>query len=316
MTSNKVIVFGPTGNVGSATALAAQRHGAKVFLAMRDPQKSIPDISATQEQEGGFERVQADLTNPETIHAAVSQTGAKHAFIYLSFGPPQVTRLAIETLKAAGVEFVVFLSSLSVQGNPASIPPSEIIPWAHAQAEIALADVFGADGYAAVRPGAFATNLLQYKDMIAAGTVKLPSPGARCDYILPEDIGSVCGALLAKGPSALDAQKTEKNAIYLCGPRRISQGDAIEAIANAIGKHAKVEDFADEQEAVEYITKGLGLPEVGARYLWKAMKELEETDAGFVNIDFEEAVANVQKYGGKAPTDIQKWIETNKAKFI
>ncbi|KAJ4294670.1 hypothetical protein N0V88_004900 [Collariella sp. IMI 366227] len=287
MNAKKVIVFGPTGKVGSATALAAQQHGAK-----------------------------ADLTKPETIRAAVTKTGAKHAFIYMSFGPPEETRSAVETLKAAGVEFVVYLSSLSVQGDTTSIPPSEIIPWLHAQGEIALANLFGADGYAAVRPGVFVSNLLQYKDAIAAGVVKVPSPGANCDYISPEDIGSVCGAVLAKGSLALDRQKTDKNAIYLCGPRRISQRDAIQLIGKAVDKDVTVEDFADEEEAVENITKGLGLPEVGARYLWKGMKDLEETDSMYKNIDYEEAVANVQKYGGKVATDIQDWVETNKAKFI
>ena len=38
----KVIVFGPTGNIGSVAAVTAQEKGAKVYLAMRDPKKTIP----------------------------------------------------------------------------------------------------------------------------------------------------------------------------------------------------------------------------------------------------------------------------------
>ncbi|KAK4138394.1 NAD(P)-binding protein [Trichocladium antarcticum] len=302
MASSKVIVFGPTGKVGSATAITAQQHGAKVFLAMRDTQKPIPGLTSAQEQAGGFERVQADLTKPDTISAAVAQTGAKHAFT---------------SLKAAGIDFVVFLSSLTVTGELARIPPSESIPWLHAQGEIALADVFGTDGYAAVRPGLFASNLLQLRDQIAAGaTVRISAPGARCDYISPEDIRAVSGALLAKGPSALDAGKAEKNAIYLCGPQRISQADAVVLIGKAIGKDVKVEDFATEQDAVDGIMRGLGMPEVAARYLVGVMHGMCQHDGLFATVNFEEAVANVERYGGKPATDIHAWIAANKSKLI
>jgi NAD(P)-dependent dehydrogenase (short-subunit alcohol dehydrogenase family) len=117
MTTIKTIVFGPTGNVGFAAARGAQQHGAKVFLAMRDPRKPIPSLSAEQEAQGGFERVQADLTKPETIAMAVNQTGAKHAFIYVTFGTSDNMRSSIMALKSAGIKFVVFLSSDGIQSD-------------------------------------------------------------------------------------------------------------------------------------------------------------------------------------------------------
>ena len=127
MTTIKTIVFGPTGNVGFATARTAQRHGAKVFLAMRDLRKPIPGLSVEQEPEGGFERVQADLTKPETITMAVNQTGAKHAFIYVTFGTSDNMRSSIMALKAAGIEFTVFLSSDGIQSDIRSVAPSDFI---------------------------------------------------------------------------------------------------------------------------------------------------------------------------------------------
>jgi uncharacterized protein YbjT (DUF2867 family) len=45
MAFEKVIVFGPTGNIGSITAQTASKKGAKVYLAMRDPKKTIPGLS-------------------------------------------------------------------------------------------------------------------------------------------------------------------------------------------------------------------------------------------------------------------------------
>jgi hypothetical protein len=89
-----------------------------VTLAVRDTKKPIPGLSLEQEKAGGYKRVQADLTQPGTITEAVAQSDAKHAFIYLIFSPPGApdpNRPALEALKAAGVEFVVFLSSFSVE---------------------------------------------------------------------------------------------------------------------------------------------------------------------------------------------------------
>lgn len=309
----KVIVFGPTGSVGSSAAVTAHQHGAKVVLAMRDPTKPIPGLSAAQEQEGGFERVQADLTKPDTIHAAVTQTGAKHAFLYLAFGQPDQARAGVKALKSAGIEFVVFLSGLNVQGDLANIAPSDITAWAHGQIEIALSEDFGAGGYVAVRPGVFATNMLREKAAIASGLVKLASPGARCDYIAPEDIGRVAGSLLAKGPSALEAEKTSIN---LCGPQRVSQEYAIGLVGKAINKDVKVEGFASEQEGVEAVAKANGFPEVWAKYLNNVMKNIEENDGMFAKVDYDEAAANVEKYGGKPAIRIEEWVEANKARFI
>ena len=52
-----VIVFGPTGNIASVAARTAQQHGAKVWLAMRDPSKAIPGLTAEAEQAGNYSRV-------------------------------------------------------------------------------------------------------------------------------------------------------------------------------------------------------------------------------------------------------------------
>lgn len=49
----------------------------------------------------------------------------------------------IVALKEGGIEFVILLSSFSVQGDLHAIPPTDIIPYAHAKVEIALEKVFG-----------------------------------------------------------------------------------------------------------------------------------------------------------------------------
>ena len=132
MASNTVIVFGPTGGVGSVVAIAAHENGAKVVLAMRDTSKSIPGLSSEHESSGSYERVQADLLNAESVSNAVRSTSAKSAFIYLAHGAPDHMRKTIEALKDGGIEFVVFLSSFTVDGKLEDIPQTEIISWMHA----------------------------------------------------------------------------------------------------------------------------------------------------------------------------------------
>jgi uncharacterized protein YbjT (DUF2867 family) len=313
---SNTIIFGPTGHVGSATTRAAQQYGAKVFLAMRNPEKRIPHLSVEQEQAAGFERIQADLTKPDTIRAAVTKTGAKNAFIYVVFGTADNMRSSIEALKSAGIEFVVLLSSIAVQGESIddlkSIPPSKFVGYAHAQVEISLAEIFGPRGFVAVRPGYFATNSMQWKTMITAGEVKILYPDAKFDWISPEDIGRVCGILAAGGSQAA----REQNAISLYGPELISLRDAVAIMGSVFGKDIKVTEL-DEQDGLEAM-KVSGIPEPVAKYLVKVLRRkmgLEESDELSDDQMHEKARDNILKYSGKMPTRFEQWTAENKHEF-
>lgn len=312
-----VIIFGPTGHVGSAAVRAAHERGAKVFLAMRDTQKSIRGLSHDQEREYGFERVYADLTKPDTVREAVTKTGAKRAFIYLMFGSPDHMRATITALKSAGIEFVVFLSSYTVPKDLSSLSPSDnFIAQAHGQVEIVLTEVFGPNNFVAVRPGGFATNSLRWKDMINEGNVKVPFPEAPFDWISDEDIGRVAGSVLAKGRDVIQ-ENAGRNWIRLFGPNLVRQDDAIKTIARVVGKDVKLTPL-DEEGAVEFYTTTSHLPEPRARRMVGMLKERAEAgtnDKDLHGPEYEEAVANIKKYGGREPTTFQQWVEENKGEF-
>ena len=218
-----VIVFGPTGNIGSVTAKAAADHGAKVILAMRDTNKAIPGLSKEEEQSGNFERVTADLTKPDTIAEAVKKTGAKRACIYLAHGSQDHMKGTVEALKSAGVDFVVFLSSFTTyreSGTLRDIPPSDIIDFLHAQVEANLEDLFP-EHNVAMRLGSFATNLLRDKKGIQDGEVPLYMSSWQQDAITATDMGRVAGSILVNGP------KNGQKKVYVYGPQLISHRDAI-----------------------------------------------------------------------------------------
>jgi uncharacterized protein YbjT (DUF2867 family) len=310
MAPRQVIVFGPTGAVGSATARTAQELGAKVVLAMRDTNKPVPGLDAEKENASGFERVYADLTKPDTVRDAVNKFKATYAFIYLAHGMPDYMRSTIEALKSAGIELVVFLSSFTIQGNPESIPPSEVIPYLHAQVEINLREVFGADGFVAARPGSFASNLRQYKPGLERGEVKVFMADATVDCIVPEDIGAVCGTVLAKGP--LDKER----AIYLYGPKLLSQREAVRIVAKALGKDPGIR-AATEQDAYKMFIEERGVPLPIAKYM---ISRASKTVPGHLQVFgypvTEEQLLNVQKYSGRKATSFEDWVEQNKQSFV
>ncbi|KAJ5615739.1 hypothetical protein N7537_000853 [Penicillium hordei] len=294
---SNVIIFGATGSVGSAAALKAYQEGAKVTLAMRDTLKSIPtlgDISA--------EKVQADLTKPETVQTAVRQSGAKTAFVYAIQGIPDDMRHTFVALKKGGIEFVVLLSSFLVQGDRHATPPTEIVPYVHAKVEIALESVFG-NRCSAVRPAYFASNVLHFKDEIAHGEVKLPNPDAEFDWISPKDIGQVIGMALAHG--------TQEISIPLVGPNRLSVRDTLSIISRVLSKEIKI-TVVGKKQAVEDIQQR-GLPEPAAKWFVEAVTG----QRSFIwdVPDFEVGVDNVRKYTHQSPERFEQWLEENKEKF-
>ncbi|KAF2649974.1 NAD(P)-binding protein [Lophiostoma macrostomum CBS 122681] len=297
-----VLIFGPTGRVGSAIARSIHKYGVgKVFLAMRDPAKEIPGLSKT------YERISADLTDSESIRSAAQKSGAKRAFIYATRSTDGM-RATIEALASGGVEFVVFLSSSTISeagGDVRQIPKEAFIPWGHAQIEINLEEVFG-QNFVRIRPGYFASNSLRWKTMIQAGRVKLVYPTATLDWIAPDDIGHVAAAALARGP-------LEGTVIGLYGPQTLSQQDAVAAIGSAIGKHIDIEEVT-EDEGPEMYVKEMGYPaESLARTLIQSLKNRIEGDSTVEG--YHEAVSNIKKYTEKEPMTFEAWTREHTDEF-
>lgn len=312
MSSRNVIIFGPTGAVGSAAARTASQVGANVTLAMRNIQKPIPGLSDADEKTGNFARVHADLTIPDTVHEAVRQSQATHAFVYLALGTSDNMKATITALKSAGIELVVFLSSFTVRGDIPAIRPSDIIAYMHAQVELNLREVFGQDNFVSIRPGSFASNILQYyKRGFQKGHVEIFSPNAMLDHIVPENIGCVSGTVLATGPQ--DDQRT----IYLYGPEMLSQLEAAKIAGGVLGIDLKI-DERDAQSAYKMFTKEQGMPPPLAEYLiqqfGKRLPKGAHTVLG-TPIDKQE-LGNVEKYSGKRATTFKEWVEDHKSEFL
>lgn len=301
MSNPKVIIFGPTGNIGSVASKTAQEHGAKVFLAMRDPSKAIPSLSAEQEKAGVFERTQADLTQPETVEAAVKQAGAKRAFIYLAAQSSDHMKATITALKNGGIEYLVFLSSFTVSDPPKDVKPEDMIGFLHAQVEVNIEQIFGKGNYCAIRPGGFATNSLAWKDGIKSGTLKMHGGNFMIDCITPGDMGRVSGTVLVKG--------TDEHAVYLYGPQNITSKEAATRIAKALGKDLKIEPQSAQEAEEEMLAAGT--PPAFAKYLVK----VRDDGGGLERKFYEKGVENVRKYTGRPSVGLEEWVGGNKELF-
>jgi len=310
MAFDKVIIFGPTGNIGSITAQTASKKGAKVYLAMRDPKKTIPGLSQEDEHAGKYERLQADLTDADSIRAAVQKSGAKAAFVYLAHGSPDHMLSAFQALKDGGIQHVVFLSSFTVpKVGMEDVQPADMISYIHSQAEVSLRKVFAKERLVAIRPGSFATNALHNKPGIDARKVKIMSPQRQADWITNEDMGEVSGTVLVEG------QRDGQDVIYLFGPEMLTQKSGFQIIGKVLGEEIEVVEV-DAEEALQEYLRG-GMPEPIAKYL---ISVIEKTDSngGAMELEpgrHEEGVANVKKYTGHPALKFEEWAGRNKNMF-
>lgn len=305
-----VIVFGPTGAVGGSTALEASKRGAKVWLAMRDTSKAIAEIPTDVERPGKFEHVQADLTDPDSITTAIKKSGAKAAYFYLIFGCEDHMRGSLQAMKNAGVEYVVFLSSMSVTPGKdlLSFSPERFIGYSHAQVELALEEI-GFPYVTALRPAAFASNPY---NMLLDKSEKPPKANITCvdtlmDNIVPSDIGAVGGAVLVERPS------NGKEVIYLCEPELITLEEIWAKIKRVTGRDDIDTKPLDTDEWLHRMSRHTPQPLV--KELLRTYEEWRDPEVFMPQSEYQQAVANIKKFSGREPTKFEHYLEAHKAEW-
>ncbi|KAF9693324.1 hypothetical protein EKO04_008619 [Ascochyta lentis] len=300
-----VLIFGPAGAVGCAAAIEAHRRGAHVWLAMRDPSKSIKGLSESDLDSKNYTSVQADLSRPDTVKLAVQQSGATSAFVYTIFDTADNMRSTFDALKEAGITHVVLLSSYSVKG-PAEDEANmrDLIQRVHAKTEVALKE--SGIPFTAVRPRYFTSNLFWHLEEIRQGTVQLLYPDIKFDYISPTDIGTVCGALLSE-----PHRRTEGNRfVRLCGPELHTQREAMNIIGRTLGRKIEIQEI-DEDAWYEKQLKHMPRPVIDS--VTNGMRASNDGHDSYP--DYAEVAANISKYAEREPTKLAEWLEANKTVF-
>lgn len=304
--TQKAIVFGPTGAVGRTAALEARRRGAHVYLAMRDTSKAISGLNFL---DTGYTRVQADLSDPASLTRAVEESSATTAFVYCLFTGHNHMASSFAALKDAGIKYVVLLSSFKVAQNARETDMDDFVAAGHAKIEIALEE--SGLAYAAVRPAYFNSNVLWNLNEIKSGEVGLLYSDVKFDYLAPEDIGAVCGAILVE-PSFQkpDRDRGRSKAFYLCGPELLSQQHAHKILAQRLNREIKIKEISEKA----WMEKYSYMPSPALEALLKGLRSSHEGYDMYERM-YENAVSNVKKYKEAEPMKFEEWVEANKAAF-
>jgi uncharacterized protein YbjT (DUF2867 family) len=198
-------------------------------LAVGEPVRATVRSLAAADLPSGVTVVEADLTEPDTVKAALD--GARKVFAYSS--PDGAANLA-DAARATGVEHVVLLSSGSV-----------LLPYAKgnaiAEEHRAVEETLTGSGlrWTPIHPLVLAGNALGWADSIRAeGLVRLFHPDARMAPVHERDIAAVAVAAL-RDRSGADG--------LLTGGELLSQRRQVELIGAAVGRTLRVEELSESQ---------------------------------------------------------------------
>ncbi|HEX3491478.1 MAG TPA: NAD(P)H-binding protein [Streptosporangiaceae bacterium] len=279
------LVTGATGHVGGPVARQLHEQGHGVRALVRDPARAagLPT---------GVELAVGDLDDPESVSKAVQ--GAEAIFLMQVGGGTEQTKTVVTAAQDAGVPRIVLLSSagarlLPLDGNPMGV--------ALAAREQILRE--SGLGVTYLRPSAFASNTLAWRDSVRAGKVTDATGEGRLAVTDPEDIARVAVAALTDDGHA-------GKGYLLTGPEALTSRQQVEIIAEVTGRPVEFEDVTPHEFARAAIERGTP-PEQA-----HLMERLNETLRARRAVNITDDVENIT---GTAPGTFRAWCERNAGAF-
>lgn len=282
--SQKILVTGATGTIGSHLVRELTGRGASVRAAARGVAKAT--LAA------GVERAELDFADAASVGRALE--GVSAAFLLTPFVPNQVelgTRF-IDRARAAGVSRIVKLSALGSESEPGI----QLGRW-HRAIEVHL-EASGID-FTILRPNNFMQNFTSYYPPDAEGVIYLPWGGAAVSFIDAVDVGRV-------GAVALTEPGHARKAYTLTGPAAFTLREAAATLSKVTGRTITYVDVPEA--AAKSAMVGHGMP----GWMVDAMMELHAIDkAGYAAVVTDD-VANVT---GSAPRSFESFATDNAARW-
>jgi len=273
------LITGATGNVGGAVTRQLHEQGHGVRALVRDPARAagLP---------AGIELAAGNLDDPASVARAV--TGAEAIFLmHVGTGTEQ-TKTMIAAAHDAAVPRIVLLSSAGARLLPLDANPMGA---AFAAREQILRE--SGLGVTCLRPSAFASNTLAWRDAIRAGKVVDPTGDGVLAVMDPEDIARVAVAALTDDGHA-------GKGYLLTGPQALTGREQVATIAEVTGQSIDFQDVTPHEFAQAAIQRGT--PPEQARL----MERLNEVFRARRSVNITDDVQNIT---GTAPATFRDWCE-------
>ncbi|MGW5112591.1 SDR family oxidoreductase [Nocardia sp. NPDC004123] len=228
-----IVVTGATGNVGSALVRELAEAGEKVVAVSRGEKPvDLPE---------GAEHRRADIGELDSLAEAVA--GARALFLLIT-GPQLVTGPAVaevlETVAAAGVRRVVFLSSQGAVTRPGSDGYARTLEFEKA---LAASDL----EWTVLRPGGFFSNTFAWIEPVRAERM-IPAPfgDVGLPQVDPADIAAMAAA-------ALREDGHDRQVYTVTGPELVTPRQQAQALAAALGEPLRFAELTREQARVNML---------------------------------------------------------------
>lgn len=235
-----ILLVGGTGNIGSEVARLLGEKGAAFKILARDKSKASALLGAN------VEIVHGDLSQPETVSAAMK--GVEKLFLVtpLHLDQTSMKSTAIQAAKQAGVKHIVMSTGIGA-GPDAGV---ELGRWHGAsQEEVKETGI----AFTFLQPGFFMQNMLMFADSIRDnGQFYLPLGDSKVSFVDARDIAAVAVA-------ALTETGYENQEYPITGGEALSMNEIAKVFSDVIGK--KVSYIDVPLDAAKEGMVAAGMPE-------------------------------------------------------
>ena len=274
--SEKILVTGATGNVGSLLIPDLTHLGADVRALVRDESK------AQGLKDAGVEVVVGDLEKPHTLDAAFR--GVDNVFLITPPNPNQVIQAknGIQAARRAGSPLIVRLSARAVKEMPGALPR---VSAQHAEIDAELR----ASGlpYTIIAPHFFMQNTMMAAQTVASeGVVYMPMHDGKTGMIDVRDIVDVAVKVLTEGGH-------EGKSYTLTGPASISFHDVATALSKVL--RSQVDYVNVPLEAARQAMISMGLSEWVGDAMTEYFQVFSEGYGDFTSPDVEKVTGNAPR---------------------
>jgi uncharacterized protein YbjT (DUF2867 family) len=270
----KFLIAGATGTIGGHMVKQLSQAGHQVRALTRNPAKA--------QFPAGVEVVQGDLTQPETLAAALEGVTGLHLINFGgdNYAPLQVGQELMALAEKAGVKRVTVLLGGQKGALEQAVEASSL-------------------AWTLLQPVEFMSNMVEWAEGIRAeGVVRVPFASRRTAIVHEADIAAV-------GAAALSQEGHGGKTYTITGGEVLTPRDMARIIGETIGRDIGFIEMTEAQAREQWQSQGFPA-EVIEFFVWAHGNTPE---IGYT------VVPTVQEVTGKPPRTFAQWAAENAAKF-